>query len=347
MKYLKLFEDIEEYSFLNIMLDNKELIKKVSKLRISIGMPRNIYKTFDILNKLIENDDSVWTILRPINDLDKFQKRVSALLLLRYLEEFTSKDITTSSMGFIFECYLAGLLGGEVNTDKISSTDILVPHKGSVKKCQLKYLDKNTLAFSAAGFKNYYESVDYCFFGIKLDKKVVIIQVDMGNRYIPYIWLYKIIHSTNADDIKIYNDLDEKFGLHLTNVINDVKNEDIDQNNNFLPNGITRRLSLKKTIKAEQLVKFAEFGDTYGFKKLIEIDFDKLSDTIKTTLYGLIGDINETYKSLDLLRNDVDNLIVGKKSIDIIYDEITKNTNRFKISITNLFSGIKTKFHIR
>lgn len=123
-----------ETGWVNVKID-REVVKKVERFSNRLSNASDIEGLREKLNKLKNPLSKV--IFRNDDFTSQIQQKISSLLLLKYLEEIKEKFNATSG-GFLFESFIAGLLGGNVPDDN-SKVDIV--SKDGRKTFQVKLVD--------------------------------------------------------------------------------------------------------------------------------------------------------------------------------------------------------------
>lgn len=127
--------DNSSTGWVNVKID-KEVARKVDRFSKRLSRREGAQALRDKLNKLTNPLGVV--IKKELEDYTEItQQKLSALLILKYLEEIKEKFNATSS-GFLFESFIAGLLGGNVPDDN-SNVDIV--SKNGKTTYQVKLFD--------------------------------------------------------------------------------------------------------------------------------------------------------------------------------------------------------------
>jgi hypothetical protein len=118
-EYSELVDDLAT-GWVNVKID-REVVKKVERFSNRLSNSTNVDALREKLNKLKNPLNKV--LFKDDDFTGQVQQKISSLLILKYLEEIKEKFNATSG-GFLFESFIAGLLGGNVPDDN-SKVDIV------------------------------------------------------------------------------------------------------------------------------------------------------------------------------------------------------------------------------
>lgn len=194
-------EDLSDFSgWVNVKIDN-ELNKRIERLMKGLG-----FRGGDIRNKIIFLSDPVHGRIRPGESIGQaLNRKISAMMLLQYLKEL--KDLfNSSSAGFLFESFIAGLLGGE-QVPGTGAVDVTT----STEKYQIKFYQKKSSSIKKpASLKDVPTKI---ILGIKEPESVTIYQMDYN------LFLSKASGKSDSINIENFIKLADNLGtLNLSNI---------------------------------------------------------------------------------------------------------------------------------
>lgn len=194
-------EDLSDFSgWVNVKIDN-ELNKRIERLMKGLG-----FRGGDIRNKIIFLSDPVHGRIRPGESIGQaLNRKISAMMLLQYLKEL--KDLfNSSSAGFLFESFIAGLLGGE-QVPGTGAVDVTT----STEKYQIKFYQKKSSSIKKpASLKDVPTKI---ILGIKEPESVTIYQMDYN------LFLSKASGKSDSINIESFIKLADNLGtLNLSNI---------------------------------------------------------------------------------------------------------------------------------
>jgi hypothetical protein len=194
-------EDLSDFSgWVNVKIDN-ELNKRIERLMKGLG-----FRGGDIRNKIIFLSDPIHGRIRPGESIGQaLNRKISAMMLLQYLKEL--KDLfNSSSAGFLFESFIAGLLGGE-QVPGTGAVDVTT----STEKYQIKFYQKKSSSIKKpASLKDVPTKI---ILGIKEPESVTIYQMDYN------LFLSKASGKSDSINIENFIKLADNLGtLNLSNI---------------------------------------------------------------------------------------------------------------------------------
>jgi len=129
------FKNLDKFSgWVNVKIDN-ELNLRIGRLITGLG-----FRGGDIKNKIKFLSNPVHGRLKPGESIGQaLNRKITAMMLLQYLKELKTL-FNSSSAGFLFESFIAGLLGGK----QIPGTGAIDVIRGT-EKYQIKLYQKKNL----------------------------------------------------------------------------------------------------------------------------------------------------------------------------------------------------------